>query len=104
MNKNLIHIGPILVAGMGVYWSSLINPGATLKYNIAFGLAITLIPILLSFFLAGMHRGVTKKKIVGEVAEGQEPSIKKTSYWYYFSLYCTLLGLILYSIFFLTRE
>ena len=101
MNKRYIHFGLLLLIALGYYWSTVINPGQNAAHHFGFGLGMFLIPAIPSFIIAAIHRGMSKKKAQENdlnTLDGEEPKMKKRSYWIYFSSYCTAIGLALFLI------
>ena len=100
-------MGLLLLIVLGFYWSTVINPGQNAAHHFGFGLGMFLIPAIPSFIIAGIHRSMSKKKaqeLDFGTLDGEEPKMKKTSYWIYFSSYCTALGLALFLILIMGKE
>lgn len=100
MNKNLIHLGPVALIIVGYFWSAHINPGALVTYNIGFGFGMFLLPAIPGLIFALIHRSFSKKKTVdgnSEVLDDKEMVKKKNSFMFYFSLYSTLIGAVMFA-------
>ena len=99
MNKKLIHLGPLALVICGYFWSAHINPGSSLNYNIGFGVGMFLIPAIPGLIFALIHRSLAKKKAVennSDVLDEAEPVMKKNSFMFYFSLYSTIIGILMF--------
>ncbi len=101
MNRKLIHIGPLALIIAGVFWSMHINPGATMAYNIGFGFGMFLVPAIPGLIIALIHRSMSRKKVEEnaevDVIDGpNEQVMKKKSFLFYFSLYTTILGALMF--------
>lgn len=99
MNKNLIHLGPLVLIIAGYFWSAHINPGALVSYNIGFGIGMFLIPAIPGLIIALIKRSFSKKKAIEgdiDVLDGEEPKMKKTPFMFYFSLYSTIIGIFMF--------
>lgn len=101
MNRKLIHLGPLALIIAGVFWSNHINPGATMGYNLGFGFGMFLVPAIPGLIIALIHRSMSKKKAdesvgVDVIDSPNEPVMKKKSFLFYFSLYTTILGALMF--------
>ena len=96
--KKLVYFGPLAVLVAGYFWSDHINQGSFV-YNLLFAVFLFIVIALPSFLLAGGHKLFSKKKVTLN-EENEKVVGKKKAYWFLFSLYVTILGLILFGLLF----
>ena len=87
--KKLVYFGPLLIWGYGIFWTTLTFTDPSIVWCLFWGFVLFLIAAVPAFLIAGGAKMFSKKP--------KEDGEKKSSYWYYFSLYTTIIGILLFS-------
>lgn len=99
--KKFVYFGPLMILGVGMWWTTQVFSAPTLLYCLGFSLFMLLLLSIPSFLLAGGLRLLSKKQVTNE--DGETEDVKR-NFWYLYCLYSTLFGVALFTYLVLTRE
>ena len=99
--KKLIYLGPLMILGLGMWWTTQVFLAPTILYCLGFSFFMLLLLSIPSFLLAGGLRMFAKKKVANEVGEVEK---QKRNFWYLYCLYTSVFGIGLFTYLILTRQ
>jgi len=101
MMKKLVYLGPLMILGLGMWWTTQVFKEPTIMYCLGFSFFMLFLLSIPSFLLAGGFRIFSKKKVTNEEGETEK---QKRNFWYLYSLYTTVFGIAMFTYLVLTRE